>query len=236
MLTTNPKYQPSHLDSFEQSMGNLDGIEYPSMNDIKMKADPSKITNTDRGIPRIDRTSKGAVEQKYLHGRRSIEPMTYIKEKEMLVDDILAKDEEVLKISTELTNVLDASNATNDPAKASELIKKQTELEYTLMQKENELNDTFNELKTVDQFEDDKDMPLVDARRQPGYTEANARLLAKTRKHSEMEQKHKESALLLETKRMKLKEQQKIHLEVSIVLFESIPSFLNIACNIIIRF
>lgn len=217
MLTTNPKYQPSHSDSFERAMGNLDGIEYPSMNDIKMKTDPSKVPSTNRGIPQIDRTNKGIVEQKYLHGKRTIEPMSYIKKKEMLVDDILAKDEEVLKISTELTNVMDASNSTNDPAKASELSRKQTELEYTLMQKENELNDTFIDLKDVNQWENDKEitMPSVEAQKQPEFTAATARLQAKTMKHSEMEQKYKENAVLIEMKRIQVKEQQKRHLEVS---------------------
>lgn len=195
---------PPQSQSHENALGNLDGIEYPSMTDIKMKTDPSKVPSG-HGVPRIDRTKKGAVEQKFLHGKSTIE------QKEMLVDDILAKDEEVLMISTELTNVLDASNSTDDPVKANELIRKQTELEYKLMQKENELNDTYIELTTVDQLETDKDVtiPTISAQSQPEFTEATARLQAKTMKHTEMERKHQQNTLLIEAKRLAIKEQHK---------------------------
>lgn len=236
MYATNPKYRPAHLDSQEQSFENLDGIEYPSMNDIKMKTDPSKVAPAARLVPKIDRSKKGVVEQKYLHGRHTIEPMSYIKEKEMLVDDILAKDEEVLKISNELTNVLDASTGLNDPAKATELIRKQTELEYKLMQKENDLNDTFTELKTVDQIESDKDVAVrtVEAHSQPDFNEATARLQAKTMKHSEMERKYQEKVMLIEMKRMQVKEQQKRHFPVS-MLHSSSPFEAWIVCVAVTR-
>lgn len=218
MCTTNPKYMPPRSTSNENDYSNLDNIEYPVMTDIKMKTDPSRIVASGPGVPRVDRSSKGVVEQKFLHDKRTLEPMTFIKEKEMLVDDILAKDEEVLMISTELTNVLDASNRTDDPVKATELIRKQTELEYKLMQKENELNDTYIELKTVDQLESDEDvtMPAVSTQSQPEFTEATARLQAKTMKHSEMERRHQQNALLIEAKRLAIKEQHK-HLQVSCV-------------------
>lgn len=224
MYATNPKYRPAHLDRKEESFENLDNIEYPSMTDIKMKADPSKVAQTSRLVPKIDRSKKGVAEQKYLHGRQTNEPMSYIKEKEMLVDDILAKDEEVWKISNELTNVLDASTGINDPVKASKLIQKQRELEFKLMQKENDLNDTFTELNTVDQIESDKDVAAqtVEAQSQPEFIEATARLQAKTMKHSEMKRKYDDQVMLNELKRMQVQEQQKRHFPVSIYFIQSL--------------
>lgn len=210
MFTTNPKYQPAKRNSFEKSMEDLNEIEYPSVLDIKMKNIPSG-PNVVVGPPRIDRSSKAAAEQKFI----KMNSVDLIKEKENIVDQLLEKDQEVLKISNELTNVLDASNTSVDPVKASELYKKQTELEYKLMQKENELNDTAIELETqaVDQGEYD------DTQKEHGYEEAFARLQAKEIQHSEMAKKAQENAQALETKRRAAKEHNKRHLQVILILF-----------------
>lgn len=206
MFTTNPKYQPLKRNSFEESMGDLNDIEYPSLGEIKMKKDPSKPKVVGRGPPRIDRSSKAAAEQKF----SKMNSVENIKVKENIVDQILEKGQEVLEMKNELISAFDASDANEDPLQ----YKKRVELEYKLMQKENELNDTVTELETQAIDPDEYD----DTKNEPEYKEAVARLQAKEMQHSKMAKISQENAQVLETKRRAATEHHKRHLQVILIL------------------
>lgn len=214
MHTTNPKFKMPSQDSSRMS---LDDIEYPSFEQIKMKEQ-----SIDGGftVPRIDRSNKATAQQKFMDTRKPTSTVELVKEKEMRMDQVIRKEKEVLSIGTELSNILNV-DVTNDPDKKKEWFNKQTELEYKLVQKENELNDTMMELESVEPsgFENKLETLQIDARKQPDMSEMLARIEAKQIEHSQMEKRRIENAQIIEERRRPYREQQKRHLEVSLIIF-----------------
>lgn len=208
--TTNPRFR---IDSSMASRNiTLSDIEYPSWNEIKMK---DKSLDGTIISPRVDRSNKALAERRFNDLKKPTEEL--FKEQEFKIDQVLQKEQEVLNIGNELNNVLNATETTNDPNKKKEWFNKQTEIEYRLVQKENELNDTVMELESVEQpgFENKLESLQIDANKQQDVSQIIARIEAKQAERLEMERRRREHQQILEEKRRPVREQQKRHLEVS---------------------
>lgn len=209
MHTTNPNYKPrSSLST--QIYPLLDGIEYPSVDDIKMK--PKEIT-APKYIPRIDRTSKP------IYGQKSTEvpfnPVAMAREKELMYDQVIKQEQEILTIGNELKRYASTPTIPND-VDQTEWYSKQTELENKFFQKEHELNDTICELNAVDQHEVENQMGTLQINKQtPELAELKARLDAKQKQFSQNERKVAETKQEIEAKMNVVRERQKRHLQVS---------------------
>lgn len=206
MKTTNPKY-----DKKKDTSGmypSLEGIEYPSFENIIMKTtDPEKQPL----IPRIDRSSKPMLGQKTNDIQQPLNPVALAYEKEKMYDQILAKDKEVLNIGNELTQVVSSTRIPSD-ADPTELYTKHNELEYKFIQKENELNDTITELQS------DFETLQIDVKN-PEVAAINARIDQKAKEHSQYEKKRTETKQQIEERMNAMREQQKRHLQVSRIVF-----------------
>lgn len=212
MYTTNPSYKPKSSITSE-IYPRLEGIEYPSVDDIKMK--PKEIT-TPKYIPRIDRTSKPNSGQKPIgNTTEPINPITLAREKEMMYDEALKKEQEVLTIGAELKRFASTPTLPNDADK-TEWYHKQSELEYKFFQKENELNDTISELNSVNQHEMENQMGTLQINKQsPEYAEITARVEAKRKEFTQNERKVAETKQEIAAKMNVVRERQKRHLQVS---------------------
>lgn len=212
MYTTNSSYRPkSSITS--KIYPHLDDIEYPSVDDIKMK--PKDIT-APKYIPRIDRTSKPMPGQKPTGNTTAqINPLALAREKEMMYDEALKKEQEVLIIGDELKRFASTPTLPND-VDQTEWYHKQSELEYKFFQKENELNDTISELNSVNQHEMENQMGTLQINKQnPEWAEIAARLETKRNAFSQNERKVAETKQAVEAKMNDIRERQKRHLQVS---------------------
>lgn len=205
MKSTNPKYAPETKPiSYE-----LGDIEYPSLSEIKMKPKPGENSFTSR-LPVIDRGSKPILGQKISDPNKKMS----IKEQEKIIDQILQKEKEVLEIGNELYNVVSAP--TTQEHDNSEWFNKQTELEYKMVQKEHELNDTITGLNAT--VTPDLENQLETLQIEPNNTEETevlARINAKKNERSEVAKKLENINKQIEAKRLETKEKQKRHLQVS---------------------
>lgn len=224
-LTTYPMHTTNSNYELKRSITSnlyplLEGIEYPSFDDIKMK--PKEI-GLPKYIPRIDRTSKPMPGQKPTGNTLAqINPIAFAREKEMMYDEALKKEREVLTIGDELKRFASTSTIPND-VDQTEWYHKQSELEYKFIQKENELNDTISELNSVNQHEVENQMGTLQINRQnPEWTEIAARLEAKQKELSQNERKVAETRQAVETKMNVVRERQKRHLQVSFIDFDSL--------------
>lgn len=140
MLTTNPRFKPkiSIVESYE----NIDDIEYPSLSDIKMRKDTPLKDVTNRSRPSIDRSSKLAAEKTYKDKWKS--PEELIKEKEQLIDRAMQKEKEALKLEADLEQTIREEPSNVDDSKRREWYEKQTELQYKIMQYDNERDDNVS--------------------------------------------------------------------------------------------
>lgn len=195
----------------------LGDIEYPSLTDIKMKPQPTEKPY-DSYVPRIDRSSKPAFGQKSFEQQQPINSVTIVKKREKILDQVLQKEREALKIENELSSIMNATIKQSE-TEQSEWFDKQTELEYQLVQKENELNDTITELNatTTPELETTIQNDTVN----PEVKAIVARIEAKNNEHSENERRMKQRLQEIEEKRKAAREQQKRHLEVSFFFFFS---------------
>lgn len=212
MHTTNSNYKLKSLITSEL-YPRLEGIEYPSVDDIKMK--PKEIDDV-KYVPRVDRTSKPMPGQKPTGNTTApITPIALAREKEMIYDQALKKEQEVLTIGDEFKRFASASTLPND-VDQTEWYHKQSELEYKFFQKENELNDTISELNSVNQHEVENQMGTLQInKKNPEMTEIEARLEAKRKEFSQNERKVAETKQAIETKMNVVRERQKRHLQVS---------------------
>lgn len=195
----------------------LGDIEYPSLTDIKMKPKPTEKPY-DNYVPRIDRSSKPAFGQKSIEQQQPINSVTIVKKREMILDQVLLKEREALKIENELSSIVNAT-ITQSETEQAEWFEKQNELEYQLVQKENELNDTITELNATT-------TPELETKIQndPEVKAIVARIEAKVNEHSENERRMKQKLQEIEEKRKAAREQQKRHLEVSFFYFHPCDS------------
>lgn len=205
MCTTNPKYLQKSKETTSQLYPNLGDIEYP---DFDMKMKPKLPENTPY-IPRIDRASKPPRWSKSIDTQHQFDPIMVAREKDKLANQILEQEKEVLTISNELVNT--QTNNVDQP----EWIEKQTELEYKFIQKENELNDTMSEFKSISQSELGDKMETLQIDQNPEFAAINASIDAKVRQISQFEQKRSQTKQVLEAKRNVMNEHHKRHLEVS---------------------
>ncbi|XP_031626737.1 ubiquitin carboxyl-terminal hydrolase 8 [Contarinia nasturtii] len=206
-MTTNPKYSPkTNVETVE-----LGDIEYPSLSEIKMKPKPDENSFSSR-IPNIDRSSKPAFGQKANEQQRP-NNLISIKEQEIIFDQILQKEKEVLKIGDELYNVVNVPITSND-IDPSDWFNKQTELEYKMVQKENELNDTITGLSatTIPDFEGQLETLQINSNN-PEESETLARINAKKNEHSENTRKLENISKKIESKISETREKQKRHLQ-----------------------
>lgn len=199
MKTTNPKYEPKPKAAPTQVV--VSDIEYPSFSDIKMKPKPTETAF----VPRIDRSSKPIPGQKTFESQQPINPVSLVQEREKMLDQVLKKEMEVIELNNELRNVV---NARIDPSEQdkSDWFKKQTDLEYKMVQKEAELNDTLEGLP-----DNDLDSLNIGAQDPDLYKRFKEKQLA----HLGNERKIKEVTTEIEEKRRATKEQEKRHFEVS---------------------
>lgn len=207
MRTTNSKYDKKKETT--KMYPSLEGIEYPSYEDIKMK-----VTDAEKEphVPRIDRSSKPTIfGQKSTNNQQPLNPVALAYEKEKMYDQILAKDKEVLNIGNELTQVVNSTIIPSD-ADPTELYNKHSELEYKYIQKENELNDTISELQS--EFE-----TLQIDIQNPEVAAITARIDQKAREHHQYEQKRTETKQQIDQRMNVVREQQKRHLQVSGIKF-----------------
>lgn len=139
MITSNPKFKPeiSIVESYES----IDDIEYPSLSDIKMRKDTPLKDVTNRSRPSIDRSSKLAAEKTYKDKWKT--PEEIIKEKEQLIDRALQKEKEALKLEADLEQTM-REEPNEDETKRREWYEKQTELQYKIMQYDNERDDNVS--------------------------------------------------------------------------------------------
>lgn len=209
MHTTNPNYKPK--SSFVTDIyPRLEGIEYPSVDDIKMK--PKEIAT--KYIPRVDRTSKPPYGQKPA-GLAPINPVALAREKEMMIDEVLKKEKEILTIGDQLKRFVSTSTIPND-VDQTEWYHKQRDLEYKFIQKEHELNDTISELNAVGQHEVENQMGTLQINTQtPEMAEIKARFDAKQKVLSQNERMRAEDKQAIEAKLNVVREGQKRHLQVS---------------------
>lgn len=210
MHTTNPNYKPRSsitADIYPQ----LEGIEYPSFEDIKMK--PKEITGN-KYIPRVDRLSKPSYDKKASGNVAApINPIELAREKEMIYDQALKKEEEIFAIGNELKRFASTPTIPND-VDPSEWYHKQSELEYKFIQKEHELNETISELNAVDQHEVENQMGTLQLNKQnPELAEIKARLDVKQMELSQNERKVAETKQVVEAKMNVFRERQKRHLQ-----------------------
>lgn len=210
MHTTNPNYKPKSSITADLYPP-LDGIEYPSFEDIKMK---SKDTDTGKSIPRVNRANKPLPGQKSIDNTSApISPITLAREKESMYDEALKKEQEVLTIGNQLKQFGSTPTIPNDESKWFD---EQSALEYTFIQKEQELNDTISELRSVDQHEVENHMGTLQIDKQnPEMAEIAARLEAKRKALSQNKHRVKETKQEVEAKMNVIREKQKRHLQVS---------------------
>lgn len=212
MHTTNPNYKPKSSITAE-IYPKLEGIEYPSFEDIKMK--PKDLPN--KYIPRVDRMSKPSYDKKATgNAAAPINPIDLAREKEMIYDQALKKEQEILTIGNELKRYASTPTIPND-VDPSEWYHKQSELEYKFIQKEHELNETISELQAVDQQEVENQMGTLQLNKQnPELAAITARLDVKQKELSQNERKVAETKQVVEAKMNVFRERQKRHLQVSI--------------------
>lgn len=223
MHTTNSNYRPK--PSIQELYPRLEGIEYPSVDDIKMKPKPNEPA---RYIPRVDRTSKPIPGQKPTgNATQPIDPIALARMKETIYDEALKIEREVLTIGNELKRNVNTPAIPNDVDQA-EWYNRQTELEYKFIQKESELNDTISELNSVDQHEMDNQMATLQIYKQnPEMIELNTRLEAKRKEFSQNERIVMETKQEVEAKLNVVRERQKRHLQVSIAEIQVLPKWNN---------
>lgn len=212
MHTTNSNYKPKSSITAD-IYPRLEGIEYPSVDDIKMK--PKQI-DAPKYIPRVDRTSKPMYGQKPIGNTMApMNPIVLAREREMIYDQVLKKEAEILTIGDQLKRFASTSTIPND-VDQTEWFHQQSELEYKFIQKEHELNETINDLHSVDQEVENQMGTLQINKQTPEWTELSARLDAKQREVSQNESKVAETKKVVEAKMNVVRERQKRHLQVSL--------------------
>lgn len=209
MLTTNPQFKPKPKN--DPTYYDLNEIEYPSFYDIKMKSTEDSFP---QNIPRFDRSVKPTIGQKPAEQQKPINYVSIVKEQEMIIDQVLQKEQEALKIGDELSNIVNAPIAQNEDEQ-NEWFTKQTELEYKFIQKENELNDSIMDLNSTMLDFESKVESLQVRLHQPEVAEIMDRIKKKNNKHSEYDRKIKEMARKIEEKRKAHREKQKRFYQVS---------------------
>lgn len=146
-----------------------------------------------------------------MDSHQPVNPLVVARQRELILDKVLQKEKEVLSIGTELSNVVNAP-ASNETERNDWFVK-QDELEYKLVQKEDELNETIQGLNEATTFENKFDTLQID-NNNPEYLEVKARITAKENAHLENE-KRLRILSEIEEKRKAAREQQKRHLQVS---------------------
>lgn len=215
MHTTNSNYKPkSSIPKTLYPLHELEGIEYPNLDDIKMKPKANEPT---KYIPRIDRTNKPMQGQKPM-GNPSvpIDPVVHARQKEIMYDQALKKEQEVLTIGNELKRTFARASSIPNDIDKTKYFDMQRELEYKFIQTENELNDTISELHSVDQHELENQMGTMQIDRQnPEMAEITARIETKRKRLSQSENIVKETKQDIEATMNVVRERQKRHLQVS---------------------
>ncbi|XP_055300839.1 ubiquitin carboxyl-terminal hydrolase 8 [Sitodiplosis mosellana] len=206
MWVTNPKYKPKSTDA--PAIPAVSDIEYPNLGDIKMKPKPTEQPSSN--VPRIDRSNKPIFGQKSIEQQQPINSVSIVQEREKILDQILQKDREALRIGDELSNIVNAPIKQSE-AEHDEWLTKQTELEYKLVQKENELNDTIMELSTITTPELENKLQFDTSN--PDVKKIVARIEEKSNEHAEYERRMKQRFQEIEEKRRTAREQQKRHLQ-----------------------
>lgn len=135
MCTTNPRYKPPQA-FIERDLVNE--IEYPSMDDIKMKDNSLK----DSPKPRIfvDRSNKPTALKTMQEKSRIADEM--IKAKAELIDKALKNELKARKIMTDLDETISEAPPPTNSVELEQWHNKTEELEYKLMQYENSQTDT----------------------------------------------------------------------------------------------
>lgn len=215
MKTTNPKY--SRKLEIPELYPSLQDIEYPSTDHIKMKPN---LTEKQKYRPRYDRANKPQRWSKSTESNKN--PVENARERELEIDIILEKEKELSNIVNEFRNEFTKQVNNTDQ---TEWINKQTELEYKLIQKENELNDTIQRYDTVNQHEFEDKFGTIQIEQTPELATIKATIEAKERQISQYEQKRSETKPDLEEKIKLVKERQKRQLEtVSLFLLINIDN------------
>lgn len=212
MHTTNPNYKPQSSVTAD-IYPHLEGIEYPSVDDIKMK--PKNIP--DKYIPRVNRTNKPSFGKTSTENATApIDPIALAREKELMYDQALEKEQEILSIGDELNRIASIPKSPND-VDITDWYHRQSVLEYKFIQKEHELNETISELNAVGQQEVENQMETLQISKQnPQFAEIAKRLDIKAREFSQNERKVAETKQVVESKMGVLRERQKRHLQVSL--------------------
>lgn len=209
MRTTNPKFQPKQKAP-QQLYPNLEDIEYEFEDEIKMK--PKQPDANQK--PRFDRASKPSSGQKPLAPNKPNNILAYAIEQENIYDDLLKKENEALTVGNEYISTL-KTTITPSESDPTEHFNKQTELEYKLIQKENELNDT---IMTVEpDLESLDEIPIGD--QNPQTSEVLARIREKKKIHTQNKKAIEQVAQKREELGPAAKEQLKRHLQVSRYFF-----------------
>lgn len=165
-------------------------IEYPNLDEMKTRSAETAKPQ----IPRFDRSIKPI--HKPLMSYGSSERISILKEVEKKMDQVIQKEDEMSLIGQQIMNV-----PVNETEQA-------IQLEYQLIQKDNELDDTMNELNTTIQPEFESQLTnLRNSAPQNSEEQAvTAGIIAKRQKVIEMEHIRKIE-----------REKQKRHLDVSII-------------------
>lgn len=122
-------YSLNRVPITENTNVELDDIEYPSIHDITMKDDTK---------PEINRSTKSEALKAY----RSKSKKDIIKEQEKLMDKSLNVERERLDVETNLVETMqEETERIANKDKSKELAEKERELEYKIMQLENEKRD-----------------------------------------------------------------------------------------------
>lgn len=216
MYVTNPKFKPKA--KYVSAYPNVDDIEYPVLGDIKMKPNPTEKPLA-QYVPRIDRSSKPQFGQKSMEHQEPNNPVAIVQECEMFYDQILEKEHETLKIGEELKNIVNTPNTQNE-TEQTEWFNKQRELEYKLVQKENELNDTITGLHAIETPELETKLHVDNFN--PEVKTIFARIEKKKNEHSENERRIRQTLQEVEEKRRAAREQEKRHLQVSKINKQSV--------------
>lgn len=156
--------------------------------------------------------------QKFIDSQQPVNPLVVAKQREMALDKVLQKEKEIMNIGIELSNVVNAP--TSNEADTNDWFVKQSELEYKLVQKEDELNETINGLNEATSFENKIETLQID-NNNPEYFAITARINAKENEHLENEKRLRQKNAEIEEKRKAARELQKRHLQVSHQLLSS---------------
>lgn len=132
MYCTNSNYIVTTMDTRYNL--SVDDIEYPDINDIRMKEDSF---GSQPGRPVVDRNSKAAA----LHIYESKSKGEILEEQEKLVDRSIQNEMDMLSAESELKKIHAVEATVADDEEKKKMRQKITELKYKIMQYENSRDD-----------------------------------------------------------------------------------------------